>query len=93
MERLLASYDADPIISLTGALRIVLDSSDADWAELLDIAPIDADRRRRLLANDEASLDHLAAELNERRGFDGRRASRPVSHREADDGSGQPSDS
>jgi hypothetical protein len=43
---------------------------DATWVELLDAAPIDASRRVLLLSADEASLDQLAAELNERRSLD-----------------------
>jgi hypothetical protein len=67
---LLGDYDNDPIAALSTALRITLDMPDATWAQLVAAAPID-DARRRLLNNaDEASLDALAAELNERRGFD-----------------------
>jgi hypothetical protein len=46
---------------------------DAEWTVLLSAAPIDDDRRKRLLAADETTLDHLAAELNERRSFDTQR--------------------
>lgn len=67
VERLLAEYDADPIGALTRALRRVVRMPDATWAELLAAAPIDAGRRQLLLSGDEASLDRLAAELNERR--------------------------
>ena len=67
VERLLADYDADPIGSLTRALRRVLRMPDATWPELLAAAPIDAGRRQLLLSGDQASLDRLAAELNERR--------------------------
>jgi hypothetical protein len=42
----------------------------AGWAELIAAAPIDGDRRGRLLSHDESSLDQLAAELNEFRSFD-----------------------
>ncbi len=87
VERLLADYDADPMGALTVSLRIVLDRSDANWTELLDAAPIDADRRRRLVAADERALDQLAAELNERRGLDGPRSSMPGSRPEAGGGS------
>ncbi len=71
VERLLADYDADPIGALTVALRVALDRADATWTELLDAAPIDDERRRRLIAADERVLDQLAAELNERRGLVG----------------------
>jgi hypothetical protein len=40
---------------------------DATWAELLAAAPLDEIRRQSLMSSDEASLDQLAAELNERR--------------------------
>jgi len=67
VERLLATYDADPIGALTAALRRVLRMPDATWPELLAEAPIDAGRRQLLLSDDQASLDQLAAELNEQR--------------------------
>jgi hypothetical protein len=70
VERLIADYDADPIAALTTALRRVLRMGDATWAELLAAAPLDASRRQLLLSCDEASLDRLAAELNERRSLD-----------------------
>ena len=69
VERLLADYDADPVGALTVALRIALDLPGASWEQLVAAAPIDADRRTRLMESDEPSLDTLAAELNERRGF------------------------
>ena len=67
VERLLADYDSDPIVALTTALRRVLRMPAATWPELLSAAPIDAGRRQLLLAADQASLDRLAAELNEQR--------------------------
>ena len=70
VERLLADYDAEPVGALTTALRRVLQMPDSSWAELIDAAPIDAGRRQLLLSADQASLDQLAAELNERRRFD-----------------------
>lgn len=66
-ERLLADYDGDPVAALTTALRIVVDMPEATWAQLLAAAPIDDGRRQRLHSADQASLDQLAAELNERR--------------------------
>lgn len=92
VERLLADYDTDPIAALTAALRIVLDMPEAGWGALLDATTIDAERRQHLLSADEASLDRLAAELNERRGFDAPRANTPAFHPGADDGSGRSSD-
>lgn len=91
-ERLLAGYDADPIAALTAALRIILEMPNADWATLLAASPIESKRWQRLLAADESSLDRLVAELNENRGFDGHRASTPVSRPGADDGSAPHSD-
>lgn len=91
-ERLLAGYDADPVAELTVALRVILALPDADWSTLLAAAPIDAARRGRLLSADEASLDELAAELNERRGFDETRGNRPAFRRVADDGSARSTD-
>ena len=66
-ERLLTDFDADPVTALTAALRIVLAAPDAEWVELLAAAPLDDTRRQLLIDGDEASLDQLAAELNERR--------------------------
>ena len=65
--RLLDTYDADPIAALTTALRVALDLPLATWPALIAAAPIDDDRRTRLLRGDIAALDALAAELNERR--------------------------
>jgi hypothetical protein len=67
VEALLRDYDADPIVALTAALRIVLRRDDASWDELLDLAPIPDARRRLLRERDAAALDDLAAELNEER--------------------------
>jgi hypothetical protein len=69
-EQLLADYDTDPVAALTLALRIVLDLPGADWVTVVAAAPIDAARRRLLFDFDETTLDGLARELNERRGFD-----------------------
>jgi hypothetical protein len=71
VERLLADYDDDPLGALTTALRSALQMRDATWAELLAAAPLDAGRRQLLLSGDEAALDRLAAELNERRSLEG----------------------
>lgn len=71
VERLLNDYDADPIGALSTALRIVLRMPDATWTELLAATPIDSGRQRLLLSADQASLDQLAAELNERRSLEG----------------------
>lgn len=68
---MLNDYDANPVGALTTALRVILHMPDASWAELLKAAPIDAGRRELLLSDDQASLDDLAAELNERRSLGG----------------------
>ena len=91
-ERLLADYDTDPIGALTAALRIALDLPDSSWAALLAAAPIDADRRQQLQSADEPSLDRLAAELNERRGFDEHPENKPAYRPAADGGSARSSD-
>ena len=71
VERLLADYDADPTGALTAALRTTLAMPGATWDELLAVAPMEPERRRRLLDRDVVALDRLAAELNERRSLDG----------------------
>jgi len=71
VERLLADYDADPIATLTVALRVALATPDATWETLLERAPIEPERRERLRSCDEGALDELAAELNENRCLDG----------------------
>jgi hypothetical protein len=71
VERLLSDYDADPIAALTTALRSTLALPSATWETLLESAPIEPERRQRLLDRDVVALDHLAAELNERRCLDG----------------------
>jgi len=71
VERMLADYDADPVAALTAALRKTLAIPEATWSSLLEAAPIDAERRRRLASGDLAALDQLAVELNERRCLDG----------------------
>ncbi|HEY5423407.1 MAG TPA: hypothetical protein VIK05_08060 [Ilumatobacteraceae bacterium] len=73
VERLLSDYDADPIGALTTALRTTLEMPAASWESLLESAPIEPDRRQRLLSGDVVPLDQLAAELNERRCLDDHR--------------------
>ncbi len=69
VEALLRDYDSDPIGALTTALRVALDRPGGYWAALLMAAELPHDRRSRLEAGDPASLDELAAELNETRGL------------------------
>ena len=92
VERLLGDYDTDPIVALTHALRVVLETPDASWAMLLAAAPIDAGRRHGLLSIEEAALDQLAAELNERRGFDEHPEHKPAYRPAVDSGSARSSD-
>jgi hypothetical protein len=67
VERLLAGYDADPVGSLTVALRTVLDRPHDDWPSLVAAAPFTSDRRAALVSGDQTALDVLARELNELR--------------------------
>ncbi|MBI4882734.1 MAG: hypothetical protein HY826_01615 [Actinobacteria bacterium] len=69
VEALLGNYDAQPIVALTAALRVVLDEPDADWQALIGASGLPAERRQRLLAGEQAALDLLARELNELRGL------------------------
>jgi hypothetical protein len=72
VERLLNDYDADPITALTTALRTTLAMPEGTWESLLAAAPLERERRRRLLDGEQSALDGLAAELNERRCLDDR---------------------
>jgi hypothetical protein len=67
VERLLATYDVDPVGALTEALQVVLDRPDAAFDTLIDTAVGDTTRRSLLHARHPEALDALAAELNERR--------------------------
>jgi hypothetical protein len=69
VENLLEGYDHDPVGALTVALQKVLDLPDGSWSELVAAAPVDDHRRHPLLAQHLDSLDDLARELNECRGF------------------------
>ena len=67
VERLLADYDHNPVAALTDALRIVLGYPHADFATLIQSAPLDDATRRALAVRDTATLDALVATLNELR--------------------------
>jgi hypothetical protein len=67
VERLLASYDTDPVGSLTDALRIVLDRPGDGWASLLAASGLSAERVALLRTGNQAAMDELATELNELR--------------------------
>jgi hypothetical protein len=66
-ERLLTSYDADPVAALTRALRIVLDAPNDAWPELVACVPSSVSTRAALLVAEERTLDALARDLNEQR--------------------------
>lgn len=68
VERLLATYDRDPVAALTGALRVALDRPDLDFTALVKVAGFTCARRIRLQAKDQEALDELCRELNELRG-------------------------
>ena len=61
----------------------------ATWTGLIAAAPVDADRRQRLLATDVGSLDQLARELNEHRGRTARATDRDDADHHADDRLGE----
>lgn len=69
-ERLIDTYDDDPIGALTGALRVLLDRPHDDWTALVKAANFTCDRRIRLQAGEQAALDELATALNELRTLD-----------------------
>ncbi len=67
VERLLADYDTEPVTALRRALGRLLDRPHATWPELVALAPLPDTRRASLLVQDEATMDELVRELNERR--------------------------
>jgi hypothetical protein len=67
VERLLATYDDDPVAALAAALRVTLDAPDLDWTALVKRAGFTCARRIRLQAAETAALDELLTELNELR--------------------------
>ena len=67
VEALLDRFDDDPIGALETALRMVLDEPELEWSELVAAAPLDRGVRLALLARDNAALDRLVRDLNERR--------------------------
>ena len=67
VERMMATYDRDPVAALTGALRVALDRPDLDFTALVKVAGFTCARRIRLQARDTQALDELCAELNELR--------------------------
>ena len=67
VERLLASYDGDPVGALTEAMRTVLDRPGDGWASLLAASGLSPERVALLRTGNQGALDDLAAELNELR--------------------------
>lgn len=63
VERLMNGYDEDPIGALTAALRIVTGRPHASWETFVALLP----DGERLASLETASLDRLAAEMNETR--------------------------
>lgn len=69
VESLLDTYDANPHLALTTAMRIALGRPHATLETLLLCTPLDAQWRNGVMAGDVAALDRLAATLNETRGL------------------------
>ncbi len=67
---MLREFDADPIGTLTIALRVVLERGDATWPELVAAAQLTDTRSVALLVGEHRALDELATELNELRTLD-----------------------
>ncbi len=80
VEALLANYDAASMDALTHALRITLDAPTLEWAALVDLADFSGQRKQHLLRGDPATLDELAAELNEVREVAARRQAAQEQH-------------
>jgi hypothetical protein len=70
VERLMSSYDLDPVGALTTALRVTLDEPDLEWTALVKKAGFDCATRIRLQAEEPAALDALLVDLNELRAPD-----------------------
>lgn len=70
VERLRQDYPADPVAALTNALRAVLGMPDSEMAALTKAADFTCDRRIRLSALDQTTLDEVAAGLGRLRTLD-----------------------
>lgn len=68
VEDLLAKIDISPMSAVLDALRIVIGNSDASWETAVIIYCNFDGRESGLCRGDSASVDSLAAELNETRG-------------------------
>ena len=69
VERMLATYDDDPVAALTTALQITLDLPGEHWTTLVKAAGFTCARRIRLEAREPDALDELLRDLNELRHF------------------------
>ena len=65
VERLRHDYPTDPVAALTNALRTLLGVPDGEMAALTKAADFTCDRRIRLSALDQVTLDEVAAGLTE----------------------------
>lgn len=67
VELMLATYDDDPIASLTVALTLLVGRNGLHFDELVVEAGLSEARTALLMAREQQALDDLLAELNERR--------------------------
>jgi len=70
VERLRHDYPTDPVAALTNALRTLLGVPDGEMAALTKAADFTCDRRIRLSALDQVTLDEVAAGLGRLRTLD-----------------------
>ena len=70
VERLRQDYPNDPVAALTNALRALLVMPDGEMAALTKAADFTCDRRIRLSALDQATLDEVASGLGRLRTLD-----------------------
>jgi hypothetical protein len=68
VEKLLATYDTQPIDALSTALRKCLGMPHATWQTLVEVAIPDAHEHKLFLSHNIEALDSLAKRLNETRG-------------------------
>ena len=68
VEKLLATYDTQPIDALSAALRKCLGMPHATWRTLIEAAIPQLQESQSLLSHDIKALDSLTKRLNETRG-------------------------
>ncbi len=68
VESLLNTFDADPVVALERALRVVLGRPNSSFDVLVSLLPVDRGKRLQLTRRETAALDALARDLNESRG-------------------------